>query len=669
MPQVPLPITDPTWIFLIVLGLILFTPMLLERLRIPAIVGLILAGVAIGPHGTHLLERDASFQIFGKVGLYYIMFLASLEMNLAEVKRHRIPALGFGLLSFSIPFVLGIAGNVSLIGLTLPAAVLVASMYAAHTLLTYPLVMRWGLSRHRVVGITVGGTIVTNILTLLVLAVVGGTFKPDASSFNLLELIGKVVVVALAILLIFPRLCRLFFRRIDESISQYIFVLVLVFLGAGLMEWVGMEGILGAFLVGLVLNRAVPPSGPLMNHIGFVGNALFIPYFLIGVGMLINVPRMLSGWDVALVAAVMLGTGTGGKWLATMATRRLFHFTAGEGRLMAGLSTARAAATLAIALVGHSILLPDGRPLLDDTILNASMFLILGSCIVASMTTERAARHLVLSGAAAQDRTEAVHDTVLVALNNPHTVIPMVNMALMLRTPNATAQLTAVSVLLEDDDALRAERRKNLDYAAKMAAAINVRMQTHLRRSVNPVTGLVYSAKEYEASDLLVGLHEKGHISETFYGKFLTDLIAATPQQLLIYRPLVPLQSIRRLHIVAPPQGEFDPGFPHWCRRIATLAANLSLRMSVYSTPATLEAVRRTWTEQHQSVEADYHDNTAWTDFLPLAERLRADHLVAVVSARKGMPSHHPYLDTLPQQLERYCSTRSILLIIPTTTA
>lgn len=660
-----LPITDPTWIFFLVLGIILITPLLLERLRLPSIVGLIIAGIVVGPYGVGLLDRDASFEIFGKVGLYYIMFLASLEMQLADVRKNAGGALAFGLISFALPFGLGIAANRWLLGLSMPASVMVASMYAAHTLLTYPLIMRWGLSKHRAVGIAVGGTIVTNVLTLLVLAVVGGTYKPDAGDFNLLLLIGKVVLVGVGILLVFPRLSRVFFRRMDSSVVQYVFVLALVFLGAALMQWVGMEGILGAFLVGLALNRSIPPAGPLRNHIEFLGNAIFIPYFLIGVGMIINVRSVLAGWDVAIVAVVMLLVGTGGKWLAAWLSQRLLGLSGSERGLIVGLSTARAAATLAIALVGYEILLPNGLHLLDDTVMNAAMVLILGSCIVASMLTEHAARRIVLSGEATQERTAVAKDTILLALSNPRTVIPMVNMALMLRTPTATAQVTAVSVILDDDPERRSEAQKNLDYAAKMAAAINVRMLTHCRWAVNPVTGIVHSAKEYEASDILIGLHQKAHISETFYGKFATDLIASAHQQIIVYRALMPLYSVRRLHIAVPHKAEFDPGFAHWAHRMATLSEQLSCRISLYSSPTTLAAIGKMWELQQHRPEAEQVDTTAWSDFLPLAGRVRTDHMVIFITARRGMPSHHRYLDVLPQQVERYFSARSSMIVVP----
>ena len=664
LPTEPL-VTNPTWIVLIVLGLILFTPMVLERLKIPSIVGLIVAGMLVGPHGVYLLSRDASFEIFGKVGIYYIMFLASLGMNLTDVQRYRWGALAFGTISFALPMGLGFLVNRWGLGLSLPAAILVAAMYSGHTLLTYPLVMRWGLARHRSVGMAVGGTILTNVLTLVVLAVAVGMYKPDGGEFNIWYLLGRVLLVTVGLFLAMPWVARWFFRRFDEGVVQYVFVL-LVFLGAGLMEWAGMEGILGAFLVGLVLNREIPAVGPLMQRIVFVGNALFIPYFLIGVGMIINLHTLLSGWNIAAMALAMILIGTAGKLLAAQLVGRALQFSAIERSMVGGLSTARAASALAIAMVGYEIILPDGSHLLNEDVVGAAMMLILGSCIIASALTERAARRLMLSGAtlsASAEREEK--DSLVVALANPRMVIPMTNMALMLRSASATSQLTAVSVVLSDDTEERATAQQGLDYAAKMAATVGVRMQTHCRRSVNAVTGIVHTAGEHEATDILIGLHQKKSISATFFGKFATDLFDAASQQIMVYRPLVPIHSLRRMHIVVPRRGEYDPGFRHWAARLATLSVQLSCRISAYGAPETMQALRQIWESSKQKPEVEYHDFTSWDDLLPLASRLRSDHLAVFISARRGMPSHHRYLDQLPMQLERYFSMRSWMIVLP----
>ena len=351
-----LPITDPTWIFLLVLLIILFAPILLNRLRIPHIIGMILAGLVIGEHGFNILARDSSFELFGKVGLYYIMFLAGLEMNMSDFKQNRGKAVMLGLLAFIIPIMIGLVVNMTFLKYSLITSVLLASMYASHTLVAYPIVIRYGVSRHRSVSIAVGGTAVTDTLTLLVLAVVGGMFKGESGGLFWVWLVVKVVFLGGLIMYFFPRIGRWFFRRYDDNVMQFIFVLAMVFLGAGLMEFVGMEGILGAFLAGLVLNRLIPHVSPLMNHLEFVGNALFIPYFLIGVGMLIDIHVIFGHGDALKVAGVMIAVALTGKWIACWLTQKIYKMAAIERELMYGLSNAQAAATLAAVLDGYNII-------------------------------------------------------------------------------------------------------------------------------------------------------------------------------------------------------------------------------------------------------------------------------------------------------------------------
>ena len=659
-----LPIINPTWYFLVVLVLILFAPMLFERLRIPSIVGLILAGILVGPYGFHILERDTSFELFGKVGLYYIMFLASLEMNLQSVRKDRAAALGFGLLTFGIPMLVGTLANWSLLGYGLVAAVLMAAMYASHTLLAYPIVMRFGLTQRRSVNLAVGGTIVADTLTLLVLAVIGGMFKEGVHGPYWLWLVLKVIALGIVIVITFPRLCRWFFRKVDDGVVQYIFVLLLVFLGAGLMETVGMEGILGAFLVGIVLNRTIPASSPLMSHIEFVGNALFIPYFLIGVGMIINLRVIfgsLHGFGVALGMVVI---ATFCKWLAARTGQAVFHLRRADGHLLFGLTGARAAATLAIMLVGSRILLPDGTPLFDDAVVGGTMLLILVSCIISPMHTDRAARHIMLTTATQADDVEQSR-RLLVGIDTSEQSPALVHAALMLATPHESP-MSLVSVMTDDSPELRQEVQKALTRAARIAAEADVEVHTQSRLSVNRVTGLTYSVKELDATDILISLHRKQRISENFYGRFAPDLIAATSQQVIIYRSLIPINTLRRIHLVVPRRAELEPGFHQWADRIAALSLHLAVPMDIYSGHDTLVALREYWKNTHKEIYADYINYSSFEDFQPIATATRQDHMVIIIAARPGMPSHEAaYLTRLPEQLERYFSSRSLMLIYP----
>lgn len=661
-----MPITDPTWIFFTVLAIILFAPMLLERLRIPSVVGMIFAGVLIGPHGFGVLERDGSFELFGKVGLYYIMFLASLEMNLQDVKRLKGRAATLGLLGFAIPMLVGYAANTWLLGYETAAAVLIAAMYASHTLVAYPIVMRYGLSRLKSVSIAVGGTIVADTLTLLVLAVVGGMFKEHVTGIYWLWLVVKVILLGLIIIYVFPRLGRWFFRRYDEGVVQYIFVLVLVFLGAGLMEMVGMEGILGAFLVGLVLNRLIPPTSPLMSHIEFVGNALFIPYFLIGVGMIVNLGALVSHEGAILVAVVMVLVGLGSKWLAAFLTQKIFRMSADERGLMFGLSGARAAATLAVVMVGYKIILPDGSRLLGDDVLNGAMVLILVTCIVSSLITEHRSRRLVLSQQLNPDpQPTDAPKRILIALNYPGSTGPLVNLALMLRTPGKAAPVMALNIVLEDEPSARQRGLAELEKAQKLAAAANVRITTHSRWSVNVVSGISHTIKENAVSDLVIGLHQKTSLTESFYGRLGTELLAAVDRQVLIYRSATPINTIRAIHLLVPKKAEFEPGFGGWLDRLDLLARRMSCKAIFHGGSATLKAIEAYLRDSRLSLQADYREFHAWHDFLPLANETRQDHLAVFVSARRGTISAHNYLDHLPEQIERYFSARSFIILFP----
>lgn len=661
-----MPITDPTWNFFVVLGIILFAPMLLERLRVPSIVGLIFAGVVIGPHGFGVLERDNSFELFGKVGLYYIMFLASLEMNLQDVQKIKGRALVLGLLSFAIPMAIGFGVNRAVLpGYAVAAAVLMAAMYASHTLISYPIVLRYGISRLPSVSIAVGGTIVADTLTLLVLAVVGGMFKEQVTGLYWLWLVVKVMLIGAGILIAFPAIGRWFFRRYDDGVVQYIFVLVLVFLGAGLMEMVGIEGILGAFLAGLALNRLIPPTSPLMSHVEFVGNALFIPYFLIGVGMLIDL-RALGHSGAILVAAVMTLTSIATKWLAAFSTQKIFKMQPDDRRLMFGLTGARAAATLAVVLVGYKIILPDGTRLLDDDVLNGAMVLILVTCVVSSLTTDRTARKMATRGTPADAQADAPKGgRIVLAISNPETVRPLVHIALMLQPEREEGSITALNVVLENNPAAAAEGGRGLQKAVKIAAAANVKIQTHSRWSVNVVSGISHTVKEQNATDLLIGLHQKSKLTESFYGKLTSDLLAVVDRQILIYRGVIPANTVRHMHIAVPRRAEFETGFAQWTERLAQIAAQTGCAVTVYGARQSLAAVEKQWKGKGQSLAATYQEYNSWRDLLPLAHGTRQDHLMVFVCAHKGGISYHHYFEHLPDQIERNFSTRNLLIVYP----
>ena len=635
-----LPVTDPTWIFFLVLVIILFAPIVLERLRIPHIIGMILAGVVIGEHGFNILARDSSFELFGKVGLYYIMFLAGLEMNMEDFKSIRVKATVLGLLAFIFPLGIGIWTNLHLLDYSLTTSVLLASMYASHTLIAYPIVIRYGINRQRAVSIAVGGTAVTDTLTLLVLAVIGGMYKGETSDMFWIWLVLKVVVLSVVIMYAFPRIGRWFFRRYSDNVVQYIFVMAMVFLGAGLMEFVGMEGILGAFLAGLVLNRLIPHVSPLMSHLEFVGNALFIPYFLIGVGMLIDVNVLFGHIDSLKVAVVMIIVALLGKWIASWLTQKIYKMRSLERELMFGLSNAQAAATLAAVLVGYNIILPDGERLLNEDVLNGTILLILVTCVVSSFITEHAAKRIAMDDAEVDGEKTQEKETFLIPVSNPETLESLMSLAMIARDEKQQDNLVALSVVNDNNDSVKQEMRgkRNLERAAQITAATNVRLKTVSRFDLNITTGILHTAKEYNATNIIIGLHCKMSIVDSFFGKLTENLLKNTYLQVMVARFLMPVNTLRRIIVAVPPKAEFEHGFIKWITHMCRMSSQLGCRVHFYAHPQTLGYIRGYIQKKHKDTRAAYSELENRDDLLILTGQVNYDHLLVIISARRGSP-------------------------------
>lgn len=662
-----LPITDPTWIFLLVLLIILFAPILLTKLRIPHIIGMILAGLAIGEHGFNILVRDSSFELFGKVGVYYIMFLAGLEMNMADFKKNRGKAVALGLLAFIIPISIGMVTNVLLLKYSLITSILLASMYASHTLVAYPIVIRYGISRQRSVSIAVGGTAVTDTLTLLVLAVISGVFKGEAGGLFWLWLVVRFVVLGGLIMYFLPRVGRWFFRRYDDNVMQYIFVLAMVFLGAGLMELIGMEGILGAFLVGLVLNRLIPHVSPLMSHLEFVGNALFIPYFLIGVGMLIDVKVIFGGGDALKVAGVMIVVALGGKWIASWLTQKIYRMSVLERELMFGLSNAQAAATLAAVLVGYNIILPDGSRLLNEDVLNGTVLLILVTCIVSSFTTERAARKMAMGEAHPEEDRSREPEKILIPVANPNTIEYLMNLSLVIRDPKQKDNLLALNVINDHSgtEALEQQGKRYLERAAKITASAGVELKCISRYDLNIAAGIIHTAKEHGATDVIIGLHWKVNIVDSFFGMLTESLLKGLHREVMVARFLIPINTLRRIIVAVPPKAEYEAGFQKWVDHFCRMGTTLGCRVHFFANEQTGNLLQALVKKKHSDTLTEFSRLDEWEDLLLLTGQVNYDHLLVVISARRGSISYDSSFEKLPSQLGRYFTNNSLIVLYP----
>ena len=662
-----LPVTDPTWIFLLVLLIILFAPILLNKLRIPHIIGMILAGLVIGEHGFNILVRDSSFELFGKVGLYYIMFLAGLEMNMGDFKKNRGKAVMLGLLAFVIPIGIGLVTNMMLLKYSLVTSILLASMYASHTLVAYPIVIRYGVSRHRSVSIAVGGTAVTDTLTLLVLAVVGGLFKGESGGLFWLWLVVKVIFLGALIMYSFPRIGRWFFCRYDDNVMQFIFVLAMVFLGAGLMEFVGMEGILGAFLAGLVLNRLIPHVSPLMNHLEFVGNALFIPYFLIGVGMLIDIHVIFGQGDALKVAAVMIVVALVGKWIASCLTQKIYKMAPIERELMFGLSNAQAAATLAAVLVGYNIILPNGERLLNEDVLNGTVLLILVTCVVSSFITERAARKIAMCEAHLEEERTVEAERILIPVANPDTIEYLMNLSLLIRDTKQKDNLLALNVINDNNtsEGLELRGKRYLEKAAMITASADVPLRQITRYDLNIASGIIHTAKEYEVTDVIIGLHRKVNIVDSFFGMLAENLLKGLHREVMIAKFLIPINTIRRIIIAVPPKAEYEAGFQKWVEHFCRMGGTLGCRVHFFANEETTVQLQALVKKKYGQTLTDFSRLDDWGDLLILTGQVNYDHLLVVISARRGSISYDSSFEKLPAQLSKYFSNNSLIVLYP----
>ena len=662
------PITSPTMIFFVVLCIILFAPIIMGKLRIPHIVGMVLAGVAVGPHGLNILAKDDSFDLFGHVGLYYIMFLAGLEMNMANFMKNRVRTFTHGIMAFVIPMAMGFIINRAVLEYNVMTSILLASMYASHTILTYPIVMRYGLTRQRSVTIAVGATAVTDTLTLLVLAIVGGLFKGQITGGFWLMLFLKIAAVFFVIFFFFPRVARFFFHRYEDNVAQFIFVLAMTFLGAWLMELIGMEGLLGAFLTGLVLNRYVPNVSPLMTHLEFVGNAIFIPYFLIGVGMLVNVRLLFGGWDTLQVAAVMILVALTSKWVASLFTQKIFGMRGVERELIYGLSNAQAGATLAAVMVGYNLIMPDGGRLLNDDVLNGTVILILVTCVFSSFMTERASKQIALENQASAPEEESSDDEkIMINIKHAETAETLVGLAILMRNRLLNRGMVALNVVYDDSNRLKYQEkgRRLLEHVTKVANYANVGVQTQVRIATNIINGIKHAFKEFNASEMIIGMHNNDDSAKKFWGEFIPGLFNGLNRQITIVRCLRPLNTLRRIQVAVPSRAEFEPGFYRWLERLARMAENLDCRIQFHAKRETLSLINQYVQNRHPNVRAEYTFMAHWIDIAKLGDGVADDHLFVVITARKGTISYKSALDRLPEELTKYFSGKSLMIIFP----
>lgn len=667
-----LPIEDPVLKFLVVLVIILAAPILLNKIKVPHLLGLIIAGAIIGPNGLNILARDSSIVVTGTTGLLYIMFLAGLEIDMGDFKRNKWKSLTFGLYTFTIPLVLGYLGAYYLLGFSPLTSILFASLFSSHTLISYPLVSKMGVAKNPAVNITVGGTMITDILALLVLAISVGMAQGDVGTEFWIRLSVSVLLFGLTVLLLFPIIGRWFFKKVNDKISQYIFVLVMIYLAAMLAELAGVEAIIGAFLAGLALNRLIPHTSSLMNRVEFVGNAIFIPFFLISVGMLIDFSVFFKSLETIKVAALMTIAAIGTKYLAAVATQKTFKLSKEEGGLIFGLSSASAAATLAAVLVGYNIIISEneaGEPvrLLNEHVLNGSILMILVSCTVSSFVSMANAKKI-----AETDHEETVagnspeEERVLLAVNHSETVEKMVNLSLIIKAKTNTDRLFALNVINEEKQESSVKNaEKILHNAVHIASAADVSLSPLTRYDNDVINGINNVIKEKKVTDLIIGLESSKGFSPSFVYNLYNGYLQNESTNVLVYHAVQPISTIKRHLVVLPPKSHKEPGFFYALLRIWNIARNSGAVLSFFAEKSTIDILQNIL--KKVTIEADFTPINNWHEMERAAKSLNDDEGLILMMAKRDMTSYMPQMRVIPDMLNSKFADKNYLLVFPHT--
>ena len=663
------PITDPTLIFFVVMLIILFAPIVMGKLRIPHIIGMVLAGVAVGQYGLNILVRDDSFELFGKVGLYYIMFLASLEMDIEGVRRNKGRFGVFGLLTFAVPSVMTYVACITVLHYSVLASLLLGCIMASNTLIAYPIVGRYGLQRKPSVTLSVGSSMISLLMALVSLAAIVASYGGNTGVMFWLWFVGKFVGYCLLMALLIPRLARWFLRRYSDAVMQFIFVMSMLFMSAALSEAVGLEGIFGAFVAGLILNRFIPHVSPLMNRIEFIGNALFIPYFLIGVGMLINLRLLFAGGGIVGVVIMIVVFGTVGKAVAAYLAGWLFRLPVSSGNMMFGLTSAHAAGAIAMLMVGMKMEVEPGVPLVTDDMLNGVVIMILFTCVISTIVTERAAQQITLRDKEMPEDTTAneSEEKVLIPMRYPEYAQRLVNLAMMMRSPKNTTQMVGLNVVYDDDDMPRKQEQgqRLLERMTQYAAAADIHMQTQVRVAANIANGIRHAYKEFRATEILIGMHMHPEVSQKFWGEFHQSLFNGLNSQIIMARLTQPLATIRRIQVAVPSRAQFEPGFYRWLERLCRLGCNLECHTEFFGREDVLPLIENYVLSRHHDMRVSYTKMAHWAEMPSLAASISADNLFVVVTARKGTVSYKNALEFLPDEITRHFSGSNIMIIFP----
>ncbi len=655
-----LPVKNPVLILALTLLIILFAPLVLKRFRIPGIIGLIIAGVIIGPNTLHIIEKSTSFELFSKTGLLYIMFLAGLEIDMQEYKRNRSKSIVFGAFTFFIPITIGYLVCIYVFGFSMWPALLLASMFSTHTLLSYPIVSNMGVVKNRAVQISFGGTIITDSAVLILLGVITNMVGGEINSVFWIRLIVSLALLCFSVLYLLPKVSRWFFRNIEgQGSSQYIYVLAVVFIAGFFSELAGVEPIIGAFLAGLALNRVIPHNSVLMNRIIFIGNTLFIPFFLISAGMLVDFSLFLRGTDALVFAGILSLVALVTKWLAAQVTGAIYKYTKYEKRVMFGLSASHAAATLAVIKVGYDI------GLFDQNVINGTIILILITCMVSSFVTERAARKIAMTEKETTKKIIDRTERILIPVSNPENIARLIDLALIIKDNRSHEPIYPLSIVEENVDA--DERinlvKKVIDGVVEQISSGDQKVHVLKKVDLSIVDGIARTAKAYSISDVLISWKAQQGSGNILFGSIADNLLVKTKQSIIISKVIQPLNSYHRIVVLLAPNSELESGFNLVVRKINSVLKQMGSNVKVYGQQKTIEA----FTGLIKDKKREFYNYLMVNGFedSDIMDDVKEDDLYIFLSSRKQTVSYDFHIDNMPKTLSKSNEFTSFLVFYP----
>lgn len=658
------PVTDPILIFTILALVMLVAPVFSERLRIPDLVLLLGFGALLGPNGLHVLDRSSAVTMLGAVGLLYIMFLAGLEIDLYRFTRSYKRSVVFGLLTFIIPQGLGTLAGRYVLDMSWPASILLASMFASHTLLAYPLASRFGISRSEPVAITVGATIITDTLALLVLAVIADSARGVAlnAGFWLTVVLG-MTLLTLLIWKGIPYITRWFFQRVTEkSNAQFLFVIVMVCGFAYLSHFARMEPIIGAFLAGAAFNRLIPENSPLMNRVTFAGNTLFIPFFLISVGMLVDPRAMLTGPRSWLIGVTMVVMVVLTKYAAARISQKLFGYSRAAGQVMFGLSVVQAAATLAAVVVGYNL------QIFDEAVLNGAIAMILVTCPLGSWVVDRAGRRMASEAPVQESSESRTEQRFLIPVANPESAARLLDLAFLLRDTARPGGIYPLTIARDQGDTDQAVARceKLLGHCLAHAASADMPVSPGLRVAVNVSDGIVQAARELRSSTVIIGWTGEQAASVRIFGTVMHHLAENCAARLLFCRLVRPLNTTQRLLVPFPPLASRRRDLSALIGDIKKLAHQIGAELWIHTVAGESSVVWTAVEKTKPSCRTETVESAHWEQLKKgLLTAIRPDDLILLPADRRDGLSWTPALDRFPEQITKEFPEMNLLVDYP----